>query len=60
MIAAVAVTYLASPLAADEVVTRRDNFGPDMAFVEEFLSLNWPEYYRPGDGDRRCPRDHAR
>ena len=47
VIAALAVTYLASPLSADEVVIRSDNFGPDFAFVDEFLSLNWPEYYRP-------------
>ena len=37
---------LAAGFAADAVVTRRDNFGEDLAFIDRYLSLNWPEYYR--------------
>ena len=48
VIALVAVfTALAS--AGEKVVMRRDNLGGDFAFVDRFLELNWPHYYRPDE-----------
>ena len=32
--------------AADAVVTRPDNFGEDLAFIDGYLTLTWPDYYR--------------
>ena len=45
-LAAVLVMLVAPSLSADEVVTQRDNFGEDLAFIDRYLVRTWPEYYR--------------
>ena len=47
LIALVPLMSLASALAADEIVMRRDNFSADLAFIDSFLKRNWPREYRP-------------
>ena len=37
----------APPLAADQIVMRRDNFGADLAFIDGFLKRSWTYEYRP-------------
>ena len=31
------------------MVTRRDNFGQDFAFIDSFLKRSWPLYYKPDE-----------
>ena len=47
LMALVALASFASPLAADQIVMRRGNFGADFAFIDSFLKRNWPNEYRP-------------
>ena len=52
-IVAVALTLpAASPLSADQVVLRGDNFGQDLAFIDRFLGEEWSYSYgvEPGEG----------
>ena len=46
IIAATLLFPVASGFGAERVVTRRDNFGEDLRFVDQYLGLTWPEYYR--------------
>ena len=45
-VAAILLLGVAPSLSADEVVTQRDNFGEDLAFIDRYFSRIWPEYYR--------------